>query len=143
MSGYSIKQVSKSTGLPAPTLRYYEKEGLLPNISRSSGGNRRFSEEDMEALELICCLKSTGMPIKKIKEFVELSGLGKETLNTRCEMLYEHKRSVEEQIVQMQMHLKKVNCKIECFTAQYDAYQKNKGSRQISENAAHRSAAEI
>ncbi len=125
MSGYSIKQVSQQTGLPAPTLRYYEKEGLLPNVNRSLGGNRRFSDEDLEALELICCLKSTGMPIKKIKEFVELSDRGKETLKTRCEMLYEHKRSVEEQIAQMEKHLKKVNCKIEYFTAQYNAYQRN------------------
>lgn len=124
MSGYSIKQVSQETGLPAPTLRYYEKEGLLPNVNRSLGGSRRFSNEDLEALELICCLKSTGMPIKKIKEFVELSVRGNETLQTRCEMLYEHKRSVEEQLAQMEKHLKKVNCKIAYFTAQYEAYQK-------------------
>lgn len=124
MSGYSIKQISQLTGLPAPTLRYYEKEGLLPNVRRSSGGNRRFTAEDLEALELICCLKSTGMPIKKIKEFVELSGYGNDTLKTRCEMLHEHKRSVEEQLAQMEKHLKKVNCKIEHFTAQYEAFQK-------------------
>ncbi len=124
MNGYSIKQVSLRTGLPAPTLRYYEKEGLLPNVCRSSGGNRRFTDEDIEALELICCLKSTGMPIKKIKEFVELSGHGSETLRTRCEMLHEHKRSVEEQLSQMEKHLQKVNCKIEHFTAQYEAFCK-------------------
>lgn len=121
MSGYSIMQVAQNTGLSAPTLRYYEKEGLLPNVNRSSGGIRRFTDEDLEALELICCLKSTGMPIKKIKEFVELSARGKETLKTRCEILYEHKRMVEEQIAQMEKHLKKVNCKIECYATQYEA----------------------
>jgi len=124
MSGYSIKQVSDRTSLPTHTLRYYEKEGLLPNINRSAGGSRRFSDDDLEALELICCLKSTGMPIKKIKEFVELSAQGDRTLKERCEILYEHKRAVEEQIIAMEKHLAKVKCKIECFSAQYEEYQK-------------------
>lgn len=124
MSEYSIKQVSDKTSLPTHTLRYYEKEGLLPNINRSEGGSRRFSEDDLEALELICCLKSTGMSIRKIKEFVELSAQGRQTLNQRCGILFEHKRAVEEQIKAMEKHLAKVNCKIECFTAQYDDYQK-------------------
>jgi len=124
MRVYSIKQVSDRTSLPTYTLRYYEKEGLLPNINRSAGGSRRFSDDDLEALELICCLKSTGMPIKKIKEFVELSALGGQTLKERCEILYEHKRSVEEQIKAMEKHLAKVKCKIECFSAQYNEYQK-------------------
>jgi len=124
MSAYSIKQVSLRTSLPTHTLRYYEKEGLLPNVNRSEGGIRRFSDDDLEALELICCLKSTGMPIKKIKEFVELSAMGGQTLKKRCEILHEHKRAVEEEIKAMEKHLAKVKCKIECFTAQYDEYQK-------------------
>ncbi len=124
MSEYSIKQVSDKTSLPTHTLRYYEKEGLLPNINRSAGGSRRFSDDDLEALELICCLKSTGMSIKKIKEFVELSAKGGQTLKQRCDILFEHKRSVEEQIQEMEKHLQKVRCKIECFTAQYEKYNK-------------------
>ncbi len=127
MGGYSIKQVAEMTGLSSPTLRYYEKEGLLPNVGRSMGGRRRFSDEDLEALELICCLKSTGMPIKTIKEFVALSLKGDETLKIRCEMLFRHKKSVEEQLEMMCRHLHKVNCKIAYFTARYDAYQKKHG----------------
>lgn len=123
MIGYSIKQISQKTGLTASTLRYYEKEGLLQNVNRSMGGNRRYSEDDVEAMELICCLKSTGMPIRNIKEFVVLSGEGNETLKARCDILRAHKRSVEEQISQMQKHLDKVNHKIDYFTAQYNAFE--------------------
>lgn len=119
---YTIKQVSKSTHLSSHTLRYYEKEGLLPFVKRSKGGIRRFSEDDLEWLGLICCLKSTGMPIKQIKEFVELSVQGGETLKQRCEILSQHKKTVEEQIETMEKHLQKVTMKIEYFTAQYEEY---------------------
>lgn len=124
MSAYSIQQVANRTSLPTHTLRYYEKEGLLPNINRSAGGSRRFSEDDLEALELICCLKSTGMSIKQIKQFVALSAQGGQTLKQRCDILFEHKLTVEEQIREMEKHLSKVICKIECFSAQYEEYQK-------------------
>lgn len=119
---YTIKQVSKKMSLPAYTLRYYEKEGLLPSVGRSQGGIRRFSEEDLDWVGLICCLKSTGMPIRQIKEFVDLSRQGEETLKQRCEMLEEHKKNVEAHIQTMQAQLQKVTKKIDCFTSQYIDY---------------------
>ncbi len=123
---YSIKQVSEKINIPAYTLRYYEKEGLLPSIGRSRGGIRRFTEEDLDWLGLICCLKSTGMPIKRIREFVDLSRQGEKTLCQRCEILMEHKKSVENRIACMQAQLQKVNCKIQCFSSQYEAYRRRK-----------------
>ncbi|HEX2925402.1 MAG TPA: MerR family transcriptional regulator [Ruminiclostridium sp.] len=119
---YSIKQVSEKTNLKAHVLRYYEREGLLPYVNRSESGIRHYSEDDLEWLGLICCLKNTGMSIKQIKDFVELSLQGKETLKERCDLLAEHKKHVENQIEEMQKHLQKVTHKIEYFTAQYKAY---------------------
>ncbi|EGD48277.1 transcriptional regulator, MerR family [Ruminiclostridium papyrosolvens DSM 2782] len=119
---YSIKQVSEKTNLKAHVLRYYEREGLLPNVSRSESGIRRYSQEDLEWLGLICCLKNTGMSIKQIREFVSLSTQGNETLKQRCEMLMEHKKTVESQIEEMHNHLKKVTHKIQYFTSQYEEY---------------------
>ncbi len=119
---YSIKQVSEKTNLKAHVLRYYEREGLLPFVNRSKSGIRRYSENDLEWLGLICCLKNTGMSIKQIKDFVELSMQGEETLKQRCNMLIEHKKNVETQIEEMQKHLLKVSHKIEYFTAQYEKY---------------------
>ena len=124
---YTIKQVSEKTKLKAHVLRYYEKEGLLPGVSRSESGIRRYSEDDLEWLSLIRCLKNNGMAIKQIREFVELSMKGKETLKQRCEMLAEHKKEVEVQIEEMQKHLRKVEHKIQYFTGQYEDYVKECG----------------
>lgn len=118
---YSIKQVSEKTNLKAHVLRYYEKEGLLPFVQRSEGGVRRYSEHDMEWLGLICCLKSTGMSIKQIKKFVDLSKLGDGTLNQRLAMLIDHKKLVEDEIAAMKKHLIKVSHKIEYFQHLIDA----------------------
>lgn len=121
---YSIRQVAEKTNLTPHTLRYYDKEGLLPFLSRSENGIRKFSESDLEWLGLICCLKNTGMSIREIKVFVELSLQGDETLKARCDMLLQHKRSVEEQIRTMEIHLQKVTYKIEHFNAKYREYLK-------------------
>ncbi|MDR2103278.1 MAG: MerR family transcriptional regulator [Treponema sp.] len=118
----TIKQVSEKTALPPHVLRYYENEGLLPSIARSRNGIRRYSENDLEWINLICCLKNTGMSIKQIKNFVELSMEGEETLKERCDMLREHKKNVEIQIQEMHKHLQKVTHKIEHFTQQYEKY---------------------
>jgi DNA-binding transcriptional MerR regulator len=119
---YTIKQVAEKTALAPHVLRYYEREGLLPSVGRSRSGIRRYSENDLEWLGLICCLKNTGMSIKQIKNFVELSEDGDKTLKQRCELLGEHKKNVEAQIQEMHKHLQKVTCKIEKFTKQYKAY---------------------
>jgi DNA-binding transcriptional MerR regulator len=118
----TIKQVSEKTALPPHVLRYYENEGLLPSIARSRNGIRRYTENDLEWINLICCLKNTGMSIKQIKNFVELSLEGEETLKERCDMLREHKKNVEIQIQEMHKHLQKVTHKIEHFTRQYEKY---------------------
>lgn len=125
---YTIKQISEITKLKPYVLRYYEKEGLLPYVSRSDSGIRRYTEDDLEWLGLICCLKNTGMTIKQIKDFVELSMKGKDTLKQRCNMLTEHKKEVEAQIEEMQLHLQKVEHKIKYFTEQYERYMRDKAA---------------
>lgn len=119
---YSIRQVSEKTDLKEHVLRYYEKEGLLPCVARSKNGVRRYSEDDLEWLSLICCLKKTGMSIRQIRNFVELSMRGGSTLKQRCALLAEHKAEVEERIGEMQKQLEKVTCKIERFTAEAKRY---------------------
>ena len=122
---YSIKQVSEKTSLPPHVLRYYENEGLLPSVKRSRNGVRRYDESDLEWLGLVCCLKNTGMSIKQIKNFVELSMRGSGTLKERVALLREHKKFVEEQMAETQRQLEKVSWKIDYFSKQYAAYEKS------------------
>ena len=113
--GYSIAQVAEKTHLTAHTLRYYEKEGLLPFVDRSDSGNRDFKDRDLEWLELICCLKNTGMPIKKIKEYIGLCLKGDNTLDVRREIFITHREEVINQMAELQKNLDKINCKINYY----------------------------
>ena len=124
---YTIKDVSEKTGLSAHTLRYYEKAGLLTGVGRTTGGFRKYSEEDMEQLGLICCLKNTGMPLEEIARFVELSQKGDQTLRERVQLLEEHRESVKERIAQMQAYLDKVNAKLSHFSGKLAAYEEKGG----------------
>jgi DNA-binding transcriptional MerR regulator len=110
--GYTIKQVAEKMNLTVYTLRYYEKEGLLPFVQRDCTGNRSFNENDLEWLSLICCLKNTGMPIKQIKQYIDWCLDGDETLATRKKMLIEHRQDVLKQINELKKNLEKINYKI-------------------------------
>lgn len=71
---YTIKDMSELTGLPASTLRYYDKQGLLPNLRRDGNNIRIFSDDDYASLRLIDCLKRSGLSIKDIKSFIDMAG---------------------------------------------------------------------
>ncbi len=121
---YTIHEVCEKTGLTAHTLRYYEKEGLLPNVNRSQGGFRQYSDEDLEALGLICCLKNTGMTLTDIAKFMELTREGDRTLRERCELLKKHEAVVKERISEMERHLDKVAHKLDHFSKKLSEYEK-------------------
>ena len=71
---YTVGEMAKLMGVPASTLRYYDKEGLLPFVERSSGGMRMFQEKDYEWLRIIECLKKTGMPLRDIRAYTAAPG---------------------------------------------------------------------
>ena len=120
---YTIQEVSKKTGLTAHTLRYYEKEGLLSGVERTQGGFRQYTDEDLERLGLICCLKNTGMSIQEIARFVQLTHEGDHTLKERVELLREHRERVLERMAEMQKHLDKVTWKLNFFSEKLRAYE--------------------
>lgn len=78
---YTVGEIAKRLNIAPSALRYYDKEGLLPFVERSSGGIRIFREEDMDWLELIECMKCTGMPIKEIKHFIDCCVEGDNRIN--------------------------------------------------------------
>lgn len=125
---YSMKEVCEKTGLTAHTLRYYEKEGLLPEISRTKGGLRIYTDADLEILGLICCLKNTGMPLNEIARFIQLTREGDHTLKERCEMLRSHRQAVLDRMAEMQRHLDKVTWKLNFFSEKLDAYEREENA---------------
>ncbi len=107
----TIGDVSAQTGIPAPTLRYYDKEGLLPYVGRNKSGVRVFTENDLEWLHMIECLKRSGLSIKEIKEFVDLYVQGDSTLEQRRDIFYRRKAAVEQEMAALQRTLEFVTYK--------------------------------
>ena len=123
---YTIREVSEKTGLSPHTLRYYEKEGLLSDVERSSGGFRQYTDEDLEALGLICCLKNTGMSLQEITCFSELTRGGDQTLKERVELLRAHRENVLARMEQMQTYLEKVTWKLSYYSERLKQYEQRK-----------------
>lgn len=112
---YSISQVAQRFGLESHTLRFYEKEGII-DPGRTGSGIRTYSEEDVHRLEMIMCLKATGMPIREIKRYFNLVELGDCTLDERLKVFKEHRETVLKDIEAMEKNLKKIEGKIAWYT---------------------------
>ena len=108
---YSIRAAAEHIGVVPSTIRYYEREGLLPNISRNESGIRQFTDKDLDWLHTLECLKKTGMSIKEIKRFVDLFLQGDKTLEERRQMFYERRQAVEGQMAELQKTLDFANYK--------------------------------
>jgi DNA-binding transcriptional MerR regulator len=91
---HSISTVSERTGLSIDTLRYYEKLGLIDQITRDGSGRRLFSDLDMERIRFVRRLRATGMPVETIAQYVHLRSAGLETADRRLELLLEHRREL-------------------------------------------------
>ena len=101
---YTIGQVSALTGLPVSTLRYYDKEGLFPQLERSAG-IRRFGDRELEALRVIECLKRSGLEIRDIKQFMAWCMEGPATYADRKRLFEARRESVEAEMVRLRKTL--------------------------------------
>ena len=107
---FTIGQVSEMFDLPVSTLRYYDKEGLFPELNRTSG-IRQFSGNEIEALRVIECLKKTGLQIKDIKLFMSWCMEGSSTYLKRKELFENQKKQVVEEINELNKTLDMLNFK--------------------------------
>ncbi|MCI9274434.1 MAG: MerR family transcriptional regulator [Clostridiales bacterium] len=117
---YSISQVARKTNLTPYTLRYYDQEGIL-STHRTEGGVRYFTEEDLEQLGMVCCLKSTGMTVKEIKKYFDLCREGDETLERRMEIFTTHRQHILDAIAALQKNLCRIEEKIAWYQSCMDA----------------------
>ena len=98
---YTIGQVSEMFNIPVSTLRYYDKEGLFPGMERKSG-IRKFSDNEIEALRVIECLKASGLEIREIKQFMEWTTEGSATYQQRKQLFETRLKKVEEEMDKLQ-----------------------------------------
>lgn len=112
---YSVGEVSERTGFSIDTLRYYERLGLIEPVERSAGGRRRYRDQDVGWLDFVSCLRDTGMPISRMREFAELCRDGEHTITQRVELLTEHGRQVETEIEALRAKLAAIRHKVEYY----------------------------
>jgi DNA-binding transcriptional MerR regulator len=109
---YSIAQAAAHTGLSIDTLRYYERNGLVEPPARDSGGRRTYSDVDLAWLHFLTRLRTTGMPIRMMREYAQLRHRGDATAARRRQILIEHRAEVRERVTELQSCLDMLDYKI-------------------------------
>ena len=108
----TIAQVSKQYGVPADTLRYYEKAGMIPPVHRTLGGLRDYTDEDCGWVELAKCMRSAGVQVEAIAEYVRLAQQGDKTLADRCQLLKEQRVQLAGQLQSIEAAMERLDYKI-------------------------------
>lgn len=121
----TIAQVAKQYQLSADTLRYYERIGLIPPVNRLPNGIRDYTEEDCRWVEFIKCMRSAGLPIEVLIEYVELFQQGDGTWEARKELLVEQRRCLAERVEEMNQTLQRLDAKIAGYESQLLPYEQN------------------
>lgn len=111
----NIKSASDLLGISADTIRYYERVGLVPPITRTTTGIRDFKEHDIEALEFIKCFRSAGVSVDSLVDYMSLYQKGDGTIGERLGILEAEKKKIEERLSQLQAALNRLNLKIKHY----------------------------
>ena len=111
----TIKQVSERYGISQDTLRYYEKAGLIPDVTRTAGGIRDYQPEDLGWLELALCMRSAGLPVNVIVEYRKLFQQGDSTIPQRLRLLTDQREELLEMKSQIEQTLERLNYKISVY----------------------------
>lgn len=122
MNTYSIQQLSKLTGVPASTLRYYEDLGLLGEVPKNSSGHREYQEKHLQRMRFLLLLKNTGMPLTEMQAFAELDEGGRTTVPERILMLQAHRLNLESKIGELVCQLNYLTEKVKYYQGVCEKY---------------------
>lgn len=111
----TIAEVAKKYELTPDTLRYYERVGLLPKVARTSGGIRDYSEEDCNWVEYIKCMRSAGVTVETLVEYVTLFHQGRETIPARKKLLLEQRQQIVAKIDELTGILERLDWKLDGY----------------------------
>ncbi|QNQ81135.1 MerR family transcriptional regulator [Lactobacillus sp. PV034] len=115
MTALTITQVSKKFGLTTDTLRYYERIGLLPTVPRQKNGNRYYPQEIIDWIELVVCLRHSGVPIEKLIDYAHLLSLGDASLKAREKLLQEQLDNLKQKREELDNSIERLSYKIDLY----------------------------
>lgn len=111
----NISEAAKLTDVTPVTLRYYERKGLIPPVTRKNGGIRDFQQEDLNWIEFIKCMRSAGLSVESLSEYTRLFQIGNETLKDRQQILVKERDALVAKYEELGSTIKKLNRKIEDY----------------------------
>jgi len=112
---YSIEEAARRTGVTSHTLRYYERIGLLAPVGRASSATARPADDDLAAVAFLTLLRQTGMPIRDMVRFVELTRGGDPTIGARVDLLEGHRDALAERLELLRRHFDAIEHKIKIY----------------------------
>ena len=95
---YTVKQMAEMMGLTAYAVRYYDNAGLIPEVGRSSGNSRLFSDYNLAWLKIVHCLRSTGLPITEVRRYIQMCQEGDSTIPERAAIIAAQEKSLRAQL---------------------------------------------
>jgi DNA-binding transcriptional MerR regulator len=119
MTTYTPAEAAALSGFSLDTLRYYEREGILPPVSRSAGGHRQYSDADLGTLGFLRCLRETGMPIERLRRYGALCR-DERTVPERIALLEEHAAAVEAAIADLRAQQDRLTEKLDWYRGRVD-----------------------
>lgn len=109
---YSIHEVAEKMGISTYSIRYYHDHGMLPFVQRDANNNRVFNDIDVEWLNIIVCLRATGMPVERIQHYLDLVQEGEATVPERYQMMKTQQERTLTELTELRQHLDTINRKV-------------------------------
>ncbi|RKD30428.1 MerR family transcriptional regulator [Lacrimispora algidixylanolytica] len=121
----TVKEVSEKYKITQDTLRYYERVGMIPEVTRTSGGIRSYQQKDLDWVELAICMRSAGLPVEVMIQYVQLCKEGESTIPARLELLQKQREALHMQREQLDTTLDRLNYKIKKYEKAIDTGKLN------------------
>ena len=121
----NIKEVSEKYDISSDTLRYYERIGMIPEVTRTASGIRDYQESDLSWVELVICMRKAGVSVESLIEYVKMCMQGDTTFSARLHLLQEEKEKLEEQRSQLETAMKRLDYKISRYQKAVDTGELN------------------
>lgn len=121
----TIKEVSEKYNISSDTLRYYERIGMIPEVTRTASGIRDYQESDLSWVELVICMRKAGVSVESLIEYVKMCMQGDTTFSARLHLLQEEKEKLEEQRSQLETAMKRLDYKISRYQKAVDTRELN------------------